>query len=183
HARWEGARRHGRRSQDTVRSTRRPARRIRRGEAADSHAGLRVQRRPLARRPVDRVHVHRNGTGDLRAAVSRGRRRPLAGLRERPVWARSARELFYLDARGRLMSVPVQIGASFSAGTPVLLLRDPIDVTGPPGTTGGRTYAVSRDGRRFLIIKNAERREPQAGPELMVVLNWDEELKRLAPAR
>ena len=37
----------------------------------------------------------------------------------RPAWARSGRELFYLDASNTLTAVPVQTsGSTFSAGTP-----------------------------------------------------------------
>ena len=40
-------------------------------------------------------------------------------------------------------------------------------------------YDVSRDGQRFLMLKPVD--EPQAPlNEIHVVLNWSEELKRLA---
>ena len=61
------------------------------------------------------------------------------------------------------------------------------------GGTPGRTYDVSLDGRRFLMIK-PDRSEQAAltgalaaGPTrqaeegLIVVQNWTEELKRLVP--
>ena len=42
----------------------------------------------------------------------------------------------------------------------------------------GRIYDISPDGRRFLVIRSADE-EPSA--QMNVVLNWFEELKRLAP--
>jgi hypothetical protein len=45
---------------------------------------------------------------------------------------------------------------------------------------GGRTYDVTQDGRRFLMLKQ----EPGAhapAPSVVVVLNWFEELKRAVP--
>jgi hypothetical protein len=43
-------------------------------------------------------------------------------------------------------------------------------------------FDVSRDGRRFLLIKAGEGTEQAAPPlQIVVVQNWFEELKRLAP--
>ena len=47
-----------------------------------------------------------------------------------------------------------------------------------------RTYDVSADGQRFLLIKPDT--SPQSNPAsagLIVVLNWVEELERLAPLK
>ena len=47
-----------------------------------------------------------------------------------------------------------------------------------------RTYDIAADGRRFLLI--APDRRPQsnaASAGLIVVLNWVEELERLAPLK
>ena len=42
----------------------------------------------------------------------------------------------------------------------------------------GRTYDISPDGERFLMIKESAGGD---SAELVVVLNWFEELKRLVP--
>ena len=46
-------------------------------------------------------------------------------------------------------------------------------------------FDISRDGQRFLMIKEAPQTadalQPSARDELVVVFNWFEELKRLAP--
>jgi hypothetical protein len=98
----------------------------------------------------------------------------------RPSWARSGRELFYVDFRGRIVSVPVQSGAGFEYGNPTVVVEQ-----GSITTSGvGRNYDTSLDGKRFLVLRNAVRAGDQAAPpQLNVVLNWTEELALLVPAR
>jgi len=99
----------------------------------------------------------------------------------RPLWARSGRELFYLDVNHVLMAVPVRMAPSFSAGNPAKVFDTRYAV---PQT--GRTYDVSPDGRRFLMIKEnttAEQNSNATPASMVVVLNWFEELKRLSPAK
>ena len=50
---------------------------------------------------------------------------------------------------------------------------------GGGGSGSARTYDVSLDGSRFLMIKNDP--DAQASLSLVAVLNWPEQLKRLAP--
>ena len=45
--------------------------------------------------------------------------------------------------------------------------------------SGARPYDVSPDGQRFLMIKDSDQKA--APPNIVVVLNWAEELKRLLP--
>ena len=91
-----------------------------------------------------------------------------------PAWSRNGRELFYLDANNMLTSVPVQTGATFSAGKPSQLLKKAYFAG-----FGNRPYDVSPDGQRFLMIKGAAPESTAAAPpSLVVVLNWQEELKR-----
>jgi hypothetical protein len=48
--------------------------------------------------------------------------------------------------------------------------------------TLGRTYDVSHDGRRFLMIKQGDPGNQTSAPQqIIVVQNWIEELKRLVP--
>lgn len=77
------------------------------------------------------------------------------------------------------MAVSIQPGSAFSAGNPQLLFEGQYI-----SVLSGRTYDVSPDGRRFLMIKDARPADPAAvPPQLVVVLNWFEELKRLVPVR
>ena len=43
----------------------------------------------------------------------------------------------------------------------------------------GRSF--SPDGQRFLMIREAQKEEASAPKELILVLKWSEELKRLVP--
>ncbi len=56
----------------------------------------------------------------------------------------------------------------------------PYEVVAPIGKGGmGRTYDISADVERFLMVKESASAN---GPEFVVALDWFEELKRLAPA-
>ncbi len=98
------------------------------------------------------------------------------------MWARSGRELFYLVEPGTVMAVPIQSGSTFTYGAPQRVFEGPYLA---PGPNIGRTYDVSPDGQRFLMIKAAPRSDSdaQADPRLVLVLNWTEELKRLVPVK
>jgi len=102
----------------------------------------------------------------------------------RPLWARNGRELFYLAPAGALMRVAVERGSIFTAGTPGRVLEGSYLVgTTRGGGESGRTYDVSPDGQRFLMIKEAGAYETSATPQLIVVQNWFEELRRLVPTK
>jgi hypothetical protein len=48
----------------------------------------------------------------------------------------------------------------------------------------GRTYDVSRDGQRFLMIKEGDASRPNASAmSISVVLHWVEELKGKLPSK
>jgi serine/threonine-protein kinase len=102
-----------------------------------------------------------------------------------PLWARSGKELFYRAPDGAVMGVAVEVagGASVRVGTPTKLVEGPY-LGGTAGTTAGRTYDVSPDGRRFLMVKEAASTDATSAPrEIVVVQNWFEELKRLVPTK
>jgi eukaryotic-like serine/threonine-protein kinase len=90
--------------------------------------------------------------------VERGRRQISTSGGTRPMWADST--------------------SAFSHGNPRVVADTPTWAPLP-----GRSYDVSPDGLRFLMLKERERRTAAETPsQLIVVLNWLEELKRLAPA-
>ena len=70
-------------------------------------------------------------------------------------------------------------GAGWHAGTPAKLLEGRYVMTA--GGTPGRNYDVSPDGQRFLMMKEASADPTAAPPQIIVVQNWVEELKRLVP--
>ena len=108
--------------------------------------------------------------------VNAGRWQVSTGGGTRPLWSRDGRELFYFW-QGAVMSVPLRIGATFSAGTPAVVIKGDYFA----GQTG-RQYDVTADGKRFLVIKDAAQNGgTQARNQIVVVQNWFEELKRLVP--
>ena len=53
-----------------------------------------------------------------------------------------------------------------------------------PGGNPGRTYDISPDGQRFLMIKEGSGTDQTAvAPQVILVQHWTEELKRLVPAK
>jgi hypothetical protein len=113
--------------------------------------------------------------------VSKGRWQVSTGGGRSAVWARNSREIFYaVGAPGQprqIMAVPIESGPSFRWGNPQVVVKA-ADVWPSPA----RPYDVSPDGRRFLMIKNAApAAAAPARPQLVVVENWIEELKRLVP--
>ncbi len=113
--------------------------------------------------------------------VDSGRWHVSAGGGESPVWSRATRELFY-RVRGfpvsAMMAVSYQADdEGFFASAPELLFESE-HVFGP----SGRNYDVTPDGQRFLMIKAAPSgRSVDGAPQVVVVLNFDEELKRRVP--
>ena len=112
--------------------------------------------------------------------IDTGRWQVSTGGGNHPVWARSGEELFYLAPDVAVMRVAVEGAATFRAGTPTRLFQGPY--LGPGAGRGFRTYDVSPDGQRFLMIKEGTPEESGAPPSLILVQNWTEELKRLVPA-
>ena len=109
---------------------------------------------------------------DARYQISNGGRTP--------AWAPNGHHLFFVN-RTSIMAVTVQLTPTFSAGAPMKLFDAPsILLDGRLIATGtNRTYDISPDGQRFLMIKeNAGSNEGDAPPASMVVVqNWFEELK------
>ena len=94
-----------------------------------------------------------------------------------PLWSRDGKELFYVTARG-IMSIPVDTSQpTFHWGSPTLLFDASYSTF--PGLAGPRNYDQGPDGR-FLVIKEKQGAAPTG---LIVVENWAEEVKRLAPSR
>lgn len=73
--------------------------------------------------------------------------------------------------------VSTRAGGTWNTGIPVKLVEGPYAIS---SVAGARTYDVSPDGQRFLVIKPAKQ---GATPQIIVWQSWvDEELKRLVPA-
>jgi serine/threonine-protein kinase len=97
-----------------------------------------------------------------------------------PLWSPTGRELFYRDPRGAVVGVTTSMGADAAAfGPPAILV--PAGYFDGTGGVLGRTYDVSADGRRFLMIKPVKGDEEVPAPAIIVVQHWLDELKRLVP--
>jgi serine/threonine-protein kinase len=89
-----------------------------------------------------------------------------------PVWSRDGRELFF--ARGdTLFTVPVTLGAAFKSGAARRLFSGPYDFD-----VVYLNYDVAPDGQHFVMPRS---RVDAAPRQLELVLNWFDELNRLAP--
>ena len=100
---------------------------------------------------------------------------------EYPIWAPDGRELYYYA--GQMMAVTIETEPAFAAGNPEVLFRGEYFVS-----ISVSPYDISPDGQRFLMIKEdkeareaAEAVETPPTTELIVVENWDEALKGIAP--
>ena len=83
-----------------------------------------------------------------------------------PVWRADGRELFYRGRDGMLFAAPIAFDP-FDVGDPILLFGDAVGA-----------FDVTPDGQRFLM------RAPSDGAptdELLVVLNWHQELLERVP--
>jgi Tol biopolymer transport system component len=91
---------------------------------------------------------------------------------EQPRWRRDGKELFYLSADHKLMSVEVNSdGPTFEHRAPVALFGTRVGGIDTPGDY----YAVTADGQRF-ILNNLVAEAPYT--PIRVVLNWTADLKR-----
>ena len=96
-----------------------------------------------------------------------------------PAWSRDGRELFYTTAPAiggqaaltRMIAVPVTVKPTFTFGAPRQLFE------GRYGATALiRSYDVTADGRRFLMVQQKERPAAVVS-EMILVQNWLEEVK------
>ncbi len=85
-----------------------------------------------------------------------------------PIWRKDGKELFYLDLRGVLMSVPITPGESLGAGAPTPLFQTPILVDPIRDQ-----YAATGDGRKFIVTAPAGEEEP-----ITVITNWKSALQK-----
>ena len=115
-------------------------------------------------------------------AVNSGHWQVSTGGGNRPLWARSGQELFFLSPTGELMRVGIERSATWAATTPTKVLGPGHYYYGAGGYQAP-TYDVSPDGQRFLRIKEGGGSDQtSAPPQIIVVQHWVEELKRLVPA-
>jgi serine/threonine-protein kinase len=91
-------------------------------------------------------------------------------------WGPDGKELFYCNGK-EFMRITIETIPKFEASNPELLFEGEYIIARFPGH---RNYDISKDGKRFLMIKQVDER-PTPVTRLKVVVNWFEELKRLVP--
>ena len=94
----------------------------------------------------------------------------------RPMWTRS-REIVYLVTGGTMMAVPVNTTNGLEPRNAIKLFSGPYCMS-----LNGRTYDVTPDGQRFVMVKIPGQSVTES-PRIIVVDNWFEELKRRVPVR
>jgi eukaryotic-like serine/threonine-protein kinase len=87
-----------------------------------------------------------------------------------PLWSQDGREVFYRAAAGQVIAARVLRSSEFRTDAPRIVVAG--SYRGALSTA--RSYDVSPDARRFLLIKDLGRETPTA---LNMVLNWDVELR------
>jgi Tol biopolymer transport system component len=85
-----------------------------------------------------------------------------------PLWRRDGRELFYVDAAGRLVSVPIDPGDPLKPGAPKPLFATSLE------EATDRQYDATADGQRFLLNRTSTR---DSAP-ITVVFDWTALLER-----
>jgi serine/threonine-protein kinase len=91
-----------------------------------------------------------------------------------PVWAHNGREVFYRSGE-KMMAAEVAREPTFHAATSRLLFQGPYEA----GNIGSPDYDVTADDQRFMMVQPSE--QQSSSGDFNVVLNWFEELKRVAP--
>jgi serine/threonine-protein kinase len=92
-----------------------------------------------------------------------------------PLWSRDGKQLFY-RWQDQVWAVDVRTDGGFAISKPRPLFERPGYALASPL----RGWDLSHDGQRFLMVK-LEQRKPTPVTEMILVLNWFEELKRLVP--
>ena len=97
-----------------------------------------------------------------------------------PAWARSGKELFYINrsneaGTAEIRIVDITFGPPFKASKPRALFKTAI-----PDNAVSRAYDVTPDGQLFVACLD-ERVPPPDMSEIHVIFNWFEELKERVP--
>ena len=87
-----------------------------------------------------------------------------------PRWSRDGKEIFFLALDGTMTVADVTLGKEFHASVPRVLFPTTL-----LKTADRHTYAVTQDGKRFLLPVRDQR---QAAVPITVVLNWPGMVKK-----
>jgi Tol biopolymer transport system component len=103
---------------------------------------------------------------------------PSAGFH--PVWSRDGKAIFFLSQDG-LSAVSVTTRPTFAFGNP----ETAVPRAGLPlNPFTERNYDVTPDGKRIIgVVDVAQPGSSASAPQIQIVLNWLEELKKRVPSR
>jgi serine/threonine protein kinase/Tol biopolymer transport system component len=96
----------------------------------------------------------------------------------RPLWSRDGTQLFFVPSTDSFMFVTVKTEPTFTFTTPAAIPRG-FGVSAP---SNPRTFDAMPDGR-VVGVRVVQSDDGAPPAQIHVVLNWFEELKRLAPVR
>ncbi|MGC2110807.1 MAG: protein kinase [Candidatus Korobacteraceae bacterium] len=105
------------------------------------------------------VYIAPYAGGGGKLQVSRG------GGKE-PRWRGDGKEIFYLDPKGNIVSVPVGSEGSLATGTPVVLFQS--RARAAVSSSDLFSYDVTPDGQRFLVDRYVK---PAQTPSLSIILH------------
>ena len=126
-----------------------------------------------------------SGSAEIYVRAFAGAASPAAGKWQvstvggtQPEWSRTSRELFYVE-RGRIMATEYQ-GADgrFVAGKPRIWSTLP-----PLGDTGFSKFDIAPDAKRAVVLMRSRPDENQPAPRMNLLLNFFDEIRRLAPSK
>jgi hypothetical protein len=120
-------------------------------------------------RPEIEIFVQPFPDGGKRHQISTGGGRT-------PVWSPDGRGIYYRNEEDQTLVAPVTTNPRFRAGAAQVLLEGQYAA----GTYGWYpNFDIAPDGKSFVMIKEDE--SWGRATEVRVILNWFDELKRLAP--
>jgi serine/threonine-protein kinase len=93
-----------------------------------------------------------------------------------PLWSPDGRWLYYYTRSGRVFGVPVETSPTFRLGSPTSMFDLP-PVYSSAGTASWRMWDIAPDGRFLTVVPGGIGQS-----QVVVVLNWTEELERLVPS-
>ena len=92
-----------------------------------------------------------------------------------PLWSPDGTELFYRNPEGSLVAVPMRAGVRAGRAQELFRVQGRFRISG-----NAAAYDIERNGRRFIMVTEPDNPRP-VREQITVVVNWLEELKRLAP--
>lgn len=97
-----------------------------------------------------------------------------------PVWLPRGEGLSFRVGNSEQVVVPITVAPSFSIGNPIPVVAGELPVI---GVGVSRPYDVTRDGGRFVVVAPAFRGGTGVVsiPEIEIIVNWFEDLKRRVP--